>query len=603
MLDRRALFSLVLGCISPAVLAAQELAGTWFTNRGVLEVKADGEGWSATYGNGSTLTAEKKGDDIVFTAKEGRAKVTGSWQFQKGAFRFDGDWQSTSGNGNGKGEWFGWRHDPATEKGKPAKLAGFWRTSWGLLEIEQKGSKLTGGFGAQGWSTFEGAVRGRFAELDYESPFGTGTFRIDFDEDGKLALGGAENARGKYALQLQRLEGHARGVVPEAGKLVRGLGENRMVYYMHAPKTYQPGQELPLLVFLHGSNYVSKPYVESIANTDVGERFLVVGIDGESWEDWSTPDDPRQNYTYVNFMGKSTYGGYPNTHRESPALVAELIEELKKRHHTTRTFVGGHSQGGFLTWFFAMHYPDLVDGVFPMSSGMTMQCEADVFDDEALKSKQREVAIAVVHGRNDRAVPFAQGEGTYLRTREHRFPKLRLFANGAGHGFSSLPWLAAVEWLELVTGDNAAELAKEGQKALDEDRFADAMAIANHLRKVAPKHAAIKHIAATVDEYAEGEVEQFAANVENPGEGEWIDDFLEYRDYYEFADCAKELMKAFAELRAKHELPAKKLIGEARGLFNKGKRDEGWQKYEELVKTCWASSQYPKVKGWLDNRK
>ena len=230
MLDRRALFSLVLGCISPAVLAAQELAGTWFTNRGVLEVKADGEGWSATYGNGSTLTAEKKGDDIVFTAKEGRAKVTGSWQFQKGAFRFDGDWQSTSGNGNGKGEWFGWRHDPAT-----------------------------------------------------------------FDEDGKLALGGAENARGKYALQLQRLEGHARGVVPEAGKLVRGLGENRMVYYMHAPKTYQPGQELPLLVFLHGSNYVSKPYVESIANTDVGERFLVVGIDGESWEDWSTPDDPRQS--------------------------------------------------------------------------------------------------------------------------------------------------------------------------------------------------------------------------------------------------------------------------------------------------------------------
>ena len=204
MLDRRALFSLVLGCISPAVLAAQELAGTWFTNRGVLEVKADGEGWSATYGNGSTLTAEKKGDDIVFTAKEGRAKVTGSWQFQKGGFRFDGDWQSTSGNGNGKGEWFGWRHDPATEKGKPANLAGFWRTSWGLLEIEQKGSKLTGGFGAQGWSTFEGAVRGRFAELDYESPFGTGTFRIDFDEDGKLALGGAENTRGKYALQLQR---------------------------------------------------------------------------------------------------------------------------------------------------------------------------------------------------------------------------------------------------------------------------------------------------------------------------------------------------------------------------------------------------------------
>ena len=144
MLDRRTLFSLVLGCISPAVLAAQDFAGTWFTNRGVLEVKVEGGGWSATYGNGSTLTAEKKGEDIAFTAKEGRAQLTGTWQVQPGAFRFDGDWKSN----NGKGTWFGWRHDPATEKGKPAKLAGFWRTSWGLLEVEQKGSKLSGGFGA-----------------------------------------------------------------------------------------------------------------------------------------------------------------------------------------------------------------------------------------------------------------------------------------------------------------------------------------------------------------------------------------------------------------------------------------------------------------------
>ena len=602
MLDcRRVLFSfsLALGLASPTALVAQDFAGTWFTNRGVLEVKEDGKGWTATYGQGKTLTAKKKGRDIAFTATEGRVQLTGKWKVKKGAFRFEGDWKSN----NGKGTWLGWRHDPATEKGKPAKLGGFWRTSWGLLELEQKGTKLSGGYGAQGWSTVKGTVKGRYAELDYEGPFGGGTFRIDFDKDGKLAFGSAKNARGQYALQVQRLEGHERGVVPKAGKLVRGLGKNRMVYYMQAPKTYRPGQELPMLVFLHGSNYVSKPYVESIANTSVGERFLVVGIDGESWEDWSKPDDPRQNYTYVNFMGKSTYGGYPNTHRESPALVAELIEELKKKHHTTRTYVGGHSQGGFLTWFFAMHYPDLVDGVFPMSSGMTMQCEADVFDDEELKKKQRKVAIAVVHGRNDRTVKFSQGEGTYKRTREHGFPKLRLFANGAGHGFSSLPWVAAVEWLEMMTGDNVAELAKQGQNALDEDRFADAMAIANHLRDVAPKEAAIKRIASTVDEYAEGEVEQFLANIKDPGDGDWIDDFLEYREHYEYADCAKEVMAAFAALRAKHEAPAKKMLGEARGLFNKGQRDAGWDKYEELVETYWASSLYPMVKGWIDNRK
>jgi len=579
---------------------AQDLAGTWFTSRGVLELTAEGDALTSGYGRGKSVTVEKDGKQWSFEATEGRSKLTGSWKLDKSGHRFEGKWRSRNG---GSGVWRGWRHDPATEKGRAADVGGFWRTSWGLLELEQKGGKLTGGFGAQGWSTCEGTIRGRYAELEYESPIGKGTFHIDFDKKGPLGFGYVENARGKYALQLQRLEGHERRVKPVAGKVVGGLADNRMVYYLRAPKGYKEGDELPMLVFLHGSNYVSKPYVESIGGTDVGERFLVVGVDGESWEDWSKPDDPRQNYTYVNFMGKSTYQGYPNTHRESPALVAEVIEELQGRFGATRTFVGGHSQGGFLTWFFAMHYPELVDGVFPMSSGMTMQCEADVFEDADLKKQQRGVAIAVVHGRNDRTVQFTQGEGTFLRTREHGFPRLRLFANDAGHGFSSLPWRAAVEWLEAMTSDDPAVLAAQGQAALDDDRFRDAMAFAVRLEKVAPKHKMVAEITKTVDEYAEGDLERFTAALADPGDGDWIDDFLEYRADYEFAACAKQLMADFDKLRAQHEEPADKLMGEARKLFRQGDRDAGWKKYEELVASCWASSSYTIVKGWLENRK
>ncbi|MCK5940663.1 MAG: hypothetical protein KAI24_01740 [Planctomycetes bacterium] len=596
---RSVLLCLAAGSMAGAI-AAQELAGTWFTSRGVLELEPDGDGFRGSYGDGKSVTVEKKGRTLRFEATEGRASLTGSWQLDKGGYRFEGEWRSQRG---GSGTWRGWRHDPASEKGRAAKVAGCWRTSWGLLELEQKGARLTGGFGAQGWSKVEGKLTGRHAELEYESPFGKGTWRIDFDKKGPLAFGHAANARGKYALQLQRLEGHERGVAPVAGKVVGGLADNRMVYYLRAPKGYRRGDELPLLVILHGSNYVSKPYVESIGGTEIGERFLVVGIDGEAWEDWSKPGEPRQNYTYVNFMGKSTYRGYPNTHRESPALVAEVLGELKRRHGTTRTFVGGHSQGGFLTWFLAMHYPELVDGVFPMSSGMTMQCEADVFDDEQLRAQQRRVAIAVVHGRNDPTVPFSQGEGTFLRTREHGFPRLRLFANGSGHGFSGLPWIDAVRWLEALTSDDPETLVAQARAALDEDRFRDATAFIARLREVAPEHAAAAKLAAVVDEYAEGDLERFTKAVAEPGDGSWIDDFLAWRADYEFADCAQPLMAAFARLRAQHEGPADKLMGEARGLFNQGQRDAGWKKYEELVATCWASSSYASVKGWLKNRK
>ena len=104
MLDRRPVLfslSLALGLASPTVLVAQDFAGTWFTNRGVLEVKEDGKGWTATYGQGKSLTAKKKGREIAFTATEGRVQLTGKWKVKKGAFRFDGDWKSS----NGEGTW------------------------------------------------------------------------------------------------------------------------------------------------------------------------------------------------------------------------------------------------------------------------------------------------------------------------------------------------------------------------------------------------------------------------------------------------------------------------------------------------------------------
>jgi hypothetical protein len=62
-------------------------------------------------------------------------------------------------------------------------------------------------------------------------------------------------------------------------------------------------------------------------------------------------------------------------------------------------------------------------------------------------------------------------------------------------------------------------------------------------------------------------------------------------------------MTAFANLRARHEEPAKKNFDEARQLFQQGKQDEGYRKYREIVQTYYASSLYRVVKPWLAERK
>lgn len=585
----------------PMVAQVPDLSGTWFSNRGVLQVQQQGNDVTARYGDqdACSLSGTRAGNKIEFTAKEGRAELTGTLEFDAGAHRFTGDWKSA----NGKGSWRGWRSDPALQKGKPAAVAGHWRTSWGMLELEQSGSKLKGGLGAQGFYSVDGEVKGRSVKLDYDSPFGTGTFAFDVEADGKIMLGSAAWQRGQSALQAQRLEGHARKPAPKAGVIVDAIAANRLVYYLRAPKGYKAGQKLPLLVILHGSNYCSRPYVESIGNTDVGERCLVVGIDGESWVDASEPSDPRQNYTYASFTGRSTYKGYPHTDRESPALCAELLRDLQQQLQPTRTFVGGHSQGGFLTWFLAMHFPELVDGVFPMSCGMVFQCEPDAFDDQELMRQQRQVAIAVVHGENDPNVPFAQGRGTFESCEEHGFPRLSMFANKAGHGFSSLRWHDAVEWLEAMTSDDPAVLTKFANDAIDDDRFRDATAAIARLRARKPVPAAAASLARRIDEYAATDAARFAKAIAEPGDGGWIDDFLAFRRNFEFADCSAEVMQQFAALRAQHEAAARQLLGEARQLFQQNRRDDGWAKYEELVDKHWPSSLYARVKGWLAERR
>src|SRR5262245_30515092 len=161
-------FAFVFAFILASPLCAQDVAGTWFTSRGVLELEGKGNELTGRYGDGASLRATRAGKDLKVEARESQTPLQATLVLDKNGFRFAGEWTSA----NGKGRWRGWRHDPASEKAKAAPVAGFWRTSRGLLELEQKGNKLEGGFGAQGWSKVKGELKGRSIQLDYENPFG-----------------------------------------------------------------------------------------------------------------------------------------------------------------------------------------------------------------------------------------------------------------------------------------------------------------------------------------------------------------------------------------------------------------------------------------------
>lgn len=585
-----------------SIAPAQDWAGKWYSTRGVLDLEQEGAAVKGRWGDkGGTLKGEANGRELTFTLEQGPETFKGTLELVDDGHFFTGTVRESSV------AWRGWRKNPEATKGKPAKFGGTWRTSWGLMELEQDGDTVTGGFGAQGWSTFRGEVRGRRLLLKFKAPWGSGTIWWEPREDGAAGYGAAVTDGGEWKFIARRLEGYRRGVKPVAGKIVAGLGDNRLTYYIRAPKGWRKGKKVPAIVFLHGSNMSSKPYLGTIADRrGFGDRYMLIGIDGEQWQDWSKPDDPRHNYTYVNYMGRSTYKGYPNTDRESPALVAELIGELRERWKLTKVFVGGHSQGGYLSYFFLMHSPELVDGVFPISCGLVMQCEPDVFESEELKAAQRATPLAAVHGEADSAVGFSFGKSSYARFEEFGFPAARFFDNSAGHAFIALRFDDAIEWLEQMSSDDPKKLLRFTEDSLDEDRFRDATAAIARLRTLKlkkPQQKQLKELAARVDEYAEADAERYAATIAANEDATWVDGFLEYRRQFEFADAAKPAMAAFYELRESHEIGARELMSEGRGLMRSGQKDAAWNKYDRILEKYYASSLYSRVKGWQAERK
>ncbi|MGH9392503.1 MAG: alpha/beta hydrolase, partial [Vicinamibacteria bacterium] len=360
---------------------------------------------------------------------------------------------------------------------------------------------------------------------------------------------------------------------------------------------------------LHGSNMNSKAYVETIVSAwpKLAEEYVLLGVNGEHRVKGSPDDNPAYNYTYVNYAGKSKYKGHPGTDRESPALVPEVLAEIRQRVNLGKVFVGGHSQGGLLTYSLLMNTPELFAGAFTVSGGVIIQAEPAAYENPEIRAAQRKVPVAIVHGENDGAVSFSQGKSSYESFLEDGFPMLHFFTHKtAAHMFAVLPVEEAVRWLETMSSGDPAALVDSAQKRLAAKEYRDAIALADRARaldKGGKLSAKIKAVDQAVEKEAAPKAKALEKVVSGAKDDSWVADFVAFRAAFEFAACSKPLMDAHAKLRSQHEKPADGLFWSARGDFQNGKEDEGYKKAEEIVAKYYASSYYRYAKAWLAKRK
>lgn len=578
--------------------SAEGWTGEWVTDLGLMKLEQFGQQVSGSYGAAGEVEGSINGDRFEGAYMNGASVGSVQLSLKDNREAFAGAWR----NGPQTGAWRGWKKNPQATEQPTADFSGVWLSSLGVMQLTQQGEKVTGSYGAEGWSNIEGTVKGRRLKLTWNRIQWSGPAWIEQTASGERFFGMTEGANPNVwlGLKLKGFDHHAPG---KAAQLVEGRTDKGMLYYLRMPDGWTPGEPTDVVVLLHGSNWTTQGMVAVTARNwpEIGRRFAILGIQGQNWATWSEPPDLRFNYTYVNWMGRSTYQGYPYTDRESPYLANGAIDELAEQYNFNRVFVGGHSQGGFLAYLLHMHYPRRLAGTFPIAGGLVVQAEPDVFKDEDLQTAQRALPMAIVHGRADQVVPFSIGMYAFNRFKAHDFHRAQLFSPELGHPYDFLPIGQAIVYLDAMSTPDAAKLLAYAEAEAEKKSWRTvgaALARADELDATE----AFKAVREAYESAAAEHASDLLTRIRTNESGDWIDEYLDWQDQFALSRVGATTVKAFEKLRRQHDGPAGELQTEAKAAFRAGKREEGWQKYQEIVDKYYASRLYRTTREQLKGR-
>ncbi len=562
-----AIITAAVSADEPAAAAGGRFQGEWRTTISTVKLEQKGDTVTGSYGPGGRfpLKGTVKDKVLTFEYEEGQAKGEGRFTLDASGNAFTGGFQIKNGQ---SGYWNGWRPDPAAVKGKPGQCAGLWLTDLGLMDLKQDGTKVEGRYALRGTSKIDGTMTGRRLDFRFDS-FRDGQGWVDLAEDGKSFAGAAnpDGFPGWFGVLGRPAPNFVRHAPLVAGKIVDGSTRNLLTYSIRAPEGFakDASRKWPAVLILHGSNMNSRSYVQALAATwpDIARDFILVGINGETAS--AIGDDPRFNFSYVNFVGRSTFKGFPGTDRESPVLVSEAMAELKTVYPISHYLVGGHSQGGFLTYSLLMNFPESMAGAFPISAGVIFQCEPDAFTDPTLRKSQRAVPLAIIHGQNDPAVGFAMGQYAATLFGESDWPTLRFFADPAGgHMFARLPVGPAIRWLECFSTKDPTIVIDFAARKWDAKSYREVISALRHARTLdlnAAQKQKVDELTQSIDKLAAAGAAKFLPLIQQAKDGSWIDDFLAFRDEFEFAGPSQEVKSAFARfVPASKSQPGRRLV-------------------------------------------
>ena len=194
-------------------------------------------------------------------------------------------------------------------------------------------------------------------------------------------------------------------------------------YYLLLPRNYDPAQEYPLVLDLHGASKKSRAgfYLAHSEHREAYETFILF------------PTKALNGY----WMSSKLWGpSYPD--RRSIDLAIDILDSVVKDHSVDaeRLYVVGGSNGGIGALGAAVRYPNLFAGLISVAGGWSPRDAGNLKD----------LPMWVFHGQDDDIVPFRYSLNLIIGIRNKGGqPKFTAIEN-AGHAIYGESFFRRETW-------------------------------------------------------------------------------------------------------------------------------------------------------------
>ena len=213
-------------------------------------------------------------------------------------------------------------------------------------------------------------------------------------------------------------------------------GRDVMRYRLFIPKSYDPQQKYPIVIWLHGAGGVGVDNVRQLSNDQVPGTRL-----------WSDPSNQAKHPAFVLVPQSSIGWGAQPKSRQADVLSGQLklvvgILDLLANEFSldpARVYVAGQSDGGYAVWEIVTSRPERFAAAIALCGGGTPEKAARLVN----------MPLWVFHGSDDKTIPVSESRNMVKAIQKAGGNPRYTEYKGAGHDIWSRAFAEPelVEWL------------------------------------------------------------------------------------------------------------------------------------------------------------